>query len=87
MAYFLVTYDLVEDKDYKKLIDELKELGAHRPALSVWFVELKNTAVEVKDHLAGYMDRDDKLIVVEFSKRPATKMAFEGTKDWLDARF
>ena len=85
MALFLVTYDLVKDKDYKKLIDELKRLEGHRPALSVWFLDLANTAKEVSDHLAKFMAGDDKLVVAEFSKRPATRNAFTGTKDWLDS--
>lgn len=87
MAHFLITYDLIKDKDYKKLIHELKRLEAHRPALSVWFADLNNTAVEVRDHLKAFVDKDDKLVVVEFSKRPAVFNAFTGTKDWLDARY
>jgi hypothetical protein len=88
MAYFLVTYDLVKRKDYPELLSALRKLnGTHKPLDSVWFLDLNNTAEEVKAHLAVHIDADDRLMVVEFSKRPAWTKAYTGTNDWVKARF
>jgi CRISPR/Cas system-associated endoribonuclease Cas2 len=87
MALFSVTYDLVKEKDYRKLIDRLKELDTVKVQMSQWFLSASNTAAEVKDHLAEYIDDDDKLMVVEFSKKPSFTKAIAGTNDWLDKHF
>lgn len=87
MAHFAATYDLVKNKDYKRLIDELKELDAHRPALSVWFLDWPGDAKSLLNHLRGFIDDDDKLIVIQMDWRPATRLPFEGTQKWLDERF
>lgn len=84
MALFSVTYDLVAEKDYEALIDRLKELDTVKVQLSHWLLSADNTANEVKDHLAQYIDDDDKLMVIEFTKRPAFTKAFAGTNDWLN---
>jgi hypothetical protein len=87
LAHYAVTYDLVKNKDYKRLIDELTEMEAHRPALSVWFLDWPGDAESLLAHLRAFIDDDDKLIVIRFDWRPATRKPFEGTKAWLDARF
>ena len=85
MALFSITYDLIKDKDYGSLIDRLSELDTVKVQLSQWFLSANNTALEIKDHLAQYLDDDDKLMVVEFSKRPQFTKAFKGTNDWINS--
>jgi hypothetical protein len=88
MALFVVTYDLIDGKDYKRLTDELEELGGHKPALSVWFVDVTSqTAAQLCDHLKGFVDSDDRVVVVQFDKKPAHILAFTGTNDWINAHF
>ena len=87
MALFSVTYDLIKEKDYDRLINRLKELDTVKVQLSQWFLSAENTATEIKDHLAQYVDDDDKLMVVEFSKRPQFTKAIKGTNDWLSKFF
>ena len=84
MALFTVTYDLIAEKDYDSLIGRLKELDTARVQLSQWLLSADNSATEVKDHLAQYVDDDDKLMVIEFTKRPDFTKAIAGTNDWLD---
>jgi hypothetical protein len=85
MALFVVTYDLINGKDYKTLIDELKRLGGFKPALSVWFVDVTSqSSAELRNHLKNFVDPDDRVVVVEFSKRPAHILAFQGTNDWIE---
>lgn len=87
MAYHLVTYDLVKRKDYPKLWDELKRLGGVKPQDSAWFVDINNTAAELRDHLAQFIDGDDRLMVVEFSKRPRWTKMYTPAIAWIQARF
>ena len=85
MALFAVTYDLIAGKDYPRLTAELKRLNGHKPALSVWFVDVtSSTADELRDHLKRFVDADDRIVVIEFSKRPAHILAFEGTNAWIE---
>lgn len=87
MALFSVTYDLMKNKNYDRLTGRLAELDTVKVQLSQWLLSANNTAKEVKDHLTGYVDEDDKLMVIEFSKRPSYNLALKGTNDWLDSHF
>jgi len=70
MALFSVTYDLNKDKDYDALIGGLEKLDTVKVQLSQWFLAANNTALELRDHLAQYVDDDDKLMIVDFSQQP-----------------
>ncbi|MGO4908872.1 hypothetical protein ACEN2J_11145 [Pseudorhodobacter sp. W20_MBD10_FR17] len=87
MALFTVTYDLIKDKDYDALISALDDLDTVKVQLSQWLLSANNTATEIKDHLAQHVDDDDKLMVIEFSKRPQFTKAIKGTNDWLNKHF
>jgi CRISPR/Cas system-associated endoribonuclease Cas2 len=88
MAYFVATYDLVKDKDYSRIIAEIERLKGAKLALSVWLLDLSNDdAGEVKDHLSNFIDEDDKLIVIEFTKKPRYTRAFTTGTAWIEARF
>lgn len=63
---YYVSYDLVKHKDYPKLWEALESLGAKRILESVWFFWHSNTtAVAVCDHLKRFIDKDDRLLVIE----------------------
>lgn len=89
MAYFVVTYDLVQRKeeDYKELWNEMDRLSAAKYQDSAYFVELTNTASEVKDHFKSYIHEKDRLMVVEFTKRPSYTRCFTPGHQWIQARF
>ena len=89
MAYFVVTYDLVHrrEAEYQKLWDEMERLSAAKYQESSYFVELTNTALEVKDHLKSYIHEKDRLMVIEFTKRPSYTRCFTPGHEWLQARF
>lgn len=89
MAYYVITYDLIARKDYKKLTDELVRLKAEPVALSVWLLERYDTdAFGLRDYLnKGFLDNDDRLVVIEFEKGPAWVRALEAGARWIAARF
>ena len=87
MAYFAVSYQLNNQKDYPRLWKEMERLEGHKVMRSFYFLDLNFTAIEVKDHLIGFIDKDDTLCVVPFDERPSCCRCAFGTKAWLDARF
>ncbi|WP_170566008.1 CRISPR-associated protein Cas2 [Ruegeria atlantica] len=87
MAYFAISYDLVAQNGYKPLFCRLEELGAVKTQLSFWLVKSNNTAQEVKNDLEDFIDDNDRLMVIEFSKRPRFNWGFKGTRKWIEDRF
>jgi hypothetical protein len=68
MAHVLITYDLKRTKDYPKLWEELRRLGACKPLLSVWVARLDNTTEPIREHLRGFVDADDKILVIDLQE-------------------
>jgi len=66
---YLISYDLIKGKDYKRLIDEIKRKYKPRskPLESVWIIKSSTSCSEVFDNLSNYVDEDDKLIVLELN--------------------
>ena len=87
MAYFSITYQLNDQKNYPKLWDEFDKLGAVKVQNSQYFLDINNTTVEIKNHFGQFIDDDDMLMVVRFTIRPTFTKAKAGTNNWLNARF
>lgn len=85
MALLVIGYDLIKHKDYPKLWEEMDRLGAHKVIRDFYLVSLNNTASQVRDHLKQFVDDDDRVFVVEFSKKPQFTKALVGTNDWINA--
>ncbi len=62
---YYVSYDLIKRKDYQTLLDELRRLGAVRVLESVWAMKRTESATTLRDHLAKFIDGDDRLLVIE----------------------
>lgn len=85
MALFAVSYDLKKNKDYPTLWEEFTRLGGHKALESFYLLDLNTTAPLLRDHLRGFVDEDDMLMVVEFMGKPAFIRARQGTNDWISA--
>jgi hypothetical protein len=86
MPVFLISYDLVNEDsshDYKPLWAQLRKLGAVKTQLSAWYANLGNTAQEVLDHFKTYIDEDDRLMVIEVTKKPAWNIGLKGTNAFI----
>lgn len=83
MTSYTVSYDLMKQKDYQKLWDELARLGAHRTQDSYWLVNVDNTAQELHDHLKSFVDADDRVWVSELTRNHHYANALKGTNDWI----
>lgn len=83
---YLVSYDLIEKKDYKALIDKIKSYsGWAKIHKSLWAVLSTKSAADVFDDLKGEIDADDKLLVVKSGREAKwTKISDEVDKWMLD---
>ena len=68
MAYFVISYDLHHQRTYGPVWALLEQWEAVRGLESLWFVELNNTAAEVRDALQTVVDNDDSIVVVQLKK-------------------
>jgi hypothetical protein len=85
MAVHMVGYDLNKPgQDYSDLIDAIKAYKTWWHHLdSTWIIETNQTAVQVRDNLQRYLDKNDELLVATVGA-PAAWYGFnkEGA-DWL----
>ena len=64
---YLVTYDLNRlGQNYEQLWDALGRLGATRAMRSAWWLHSDLTDDQLREHLFGFMDANDFLLVVRF---------------------
>lgn len=86
MNTILISYDLnTPGQDYGKLTDALKEYGTYWHHLdSFWLVRTESNAVEVRDHIKEYLDKNDELLVINVTGDAAAWRGFNdsGSK-WL----
>ena len=89
MALFAVSYQLNKAKNYQPLWDEMENLGAQKAMKDFFLLDRTNdTAASVRDHLKQFIDSvDDMIIVVKMGGRPAPWRCYQGTSDWINARF
>ena len=88
MAYFAVSYQLNNQKDYQPLWDEMERLEGHKVMRSFYFLDVDlNTCAQMRDHLLNFIDNDDAVAVVKIESRPSHQMGYKGTNDWISARF
>lgn len=88
VAKYLVSYDLVDGRDYNRIIAELDRLGAVRTQKSVYFTDgnTESTAGFLQ-HLKQFVDSDDRLMVLKIREMPAYVNAMAGSNAWVNARF
>lgn len=89
MAYFAVSYQLNKTKDYKPLWDEMERLDAHKAMRDYYLLDVDlSTAVEMRDYLKQFIDdKDDMIFVAKLDSKPASYRCYQGTSDWINARF
>ena len=57
MSSFIISYDLISDKDYSKLYEAIRNYGYFAHVLeSVWIVNSSDSSTTIRDNLSSYMD-------------------------------
>lgn len=88
MAVYLVTYDLVAPgRDYTALRQRLQAYAHCKALESVWLLDTPSSAVQVREHLRGAMDANDRLLVAALAGETAWTSLLLGAAEWLVSRF
>ena len=63
---YLIAYDLDQPgQNYDGIISALEKLGAYRAQYSLWLLaKSPDTAAQIRDYLAQFIDGNDRLLVV-----------------------
>jgi len=64
-AMFYVIYDLIKVEDQPKLVTRLEHYEGRRIMLSVWVLAGPYTPKALLDDLSRYIDKQDRLLVVQ----------------------
>ena len=68
MSFYVVSYDLVDERDYKKICEPLKNYNATQLLRSTWCFKKDGTSAKwLKDYFSIFIDSDDRLLVLEVS--------------------
>jgi len=83
MAKHIITYDLCKPgQDYDNLITAIKNYPQWAKVTeSAWFVNTNSTAATVRDNLAQYMDRGDRLMVATLTGEAAWRNCIASDDD------
>ena len=69
LALYFLTYDLCDNANYLKLINELEKLGAIRVLEATWCLKKENSSVElIRDHFKAMLSDNDGLVVSEVNR-------------------
>lgn len=83
MASFIITYDLVNGRDYESIYTAIKSLGRWaRVTESVWVITSDEDCISIRDKLLQHMDDDDRLFVTKSSSVAAWKNT-RCSSEWL----
>jgi hypothetical protein len=71
---YWVSYDLDKPgQDYTDLIKAIRTIGGVRILFSDWLIKGSFTAVQLRDHLAQFLDANDRILVAELTGVAAWK--------------
>lgn len=90
MALFLVMYDLVKEESslaYEPLWSALEALNGVKTQRSSWLVGYDATQRSLFDYLKPSVDGNDRLMIVEITKRPNWTIGFKGTAAIINRYF
>lgn len=72
MKVYLISYDLDKPgQDYPRIIQELERLRAVKILYSEWIFRSDSSAEQIRDHLKGFVDSNDMLLVVTLTGEAA----------------
>lgn len=84
MSSFIISYDLISDKDYSKLYEAIRNYGSFAHILeSVWIIKSSSSSSSIRDNLASYIDSDDKLFVAKLTGESAWRNLSKEVSDWI----
>lgn len=89
VAIYSITYDLIKDKDYEKVIHAIKSISGiwSNPTKSQWLVDTKMSEIDIRKYVQASTDNDDKIFVCKIDMPNwSTCNISNEVIDWLHAR-
>lgn len=83
MALYVLSYDLIKDKNYQKLWDALEKQGAFKALASVYLISTSSSHKEVNDWIKSLIDDNDKFLLAVTTKAQLSYTANKGINEWL----
>ncbi|MFA9204792.1 MAG: hypothetical protein ACEQSD_12395 [Flavobacteriales bacterium] len=85
MTTYVVSYDLIKNKDYTKITEAIKAYGNWcNPLESFYIIETALTSAQVLDNLKKFIDSDDQLLVVQCDLNHWTSINLsKAVTDWM----
>jgi hypothetical protein len=85
---YTISYELNRPgKDYPKLYETIKALGAWwHPVDATWYVDIRLTAVQVRDSLQGVVNATDQILVSTAVAPAAWTNLDDSVSNWLKGR-
>ncbi|QSH40870.1 SinR family protein [Lentisphaerota bacterium ZTH] len=82
---FLIAYDLrLTGSSYERLYKAIESYPTCQRTLeSTWIIKTHNSACEVRNNLAEYIDANDEIIVISLSKNTEWAGLSEAQSEWL----
>jgi len=68
---YIVSYDLVNQRNYPRLQASIEKYNTVRVLLSVWLVQTQLSALELATDLVNSIDNDDRILVAELTHNTA----------------
>ena len=66
MTCYIISYDLVRNRNYGQLHNAIKTYSKWAKITeSTWAVVTTKSAVQIREHLLKFMDNDDRLFVIK----------------------
>lgn len=84
MKLYIVTCDLLQTGDYASLQTRLKAIRGCQLLKSQWAFLANESATELKDLIRGFVDRNDRIVVVEAGADWASRHAFAKLGDLIE---
>lgn len=87
MGVFLISYNLIDEKDSKAIQDRIKTYNRSSQILeNAWLISSSQSAIEIRDHVYRSTDNDDKIFVCRLSGNWSTKNVDIEVDDWLKSK-
>lgn len=83
---YIVTFDLLQPGDYASLQIRLKSIRGCQLLDCQWALLTKESAAELKELVRGFVDRNDRIVVVEAGVDWASRHAFAKLGDLIEPR-
>lgn len=81
---YLINYDLsIPGQNYAQLISAIQSYGSWaKISRSCWMIKTEQSAVQIRDHLSPFIDKNDLLFICLFSNWASLNLRKEIT-DWI----